>query len=73
MWSNKKHGSTNKRADMTYKDYKDRDNLVKKDVCAKAGSCYETDSRYDWRIHVKTNSRAYFWIVVIFRCTQPLY
>ena len=31
MWSNKKHGSTDKRADMTYKDYKDRDNLVKKD------------------------------------------
>jgi replication factor C subunit 1 len=31
MWSNKKHNARNKKASMTYKDYKERDNLVKKD------------------------------------------
>ena len=31
MWSNKRHDSLDNKADMTYKDYKNRDNLVKKD------------------------------------------
>lgn len=31
MWGNKRHSSTNKRADMTYKDFKNRDNLINKD------------------------------------------
>jgi len=31
MWGNKRHKITNKKTDMTYKDYKVRDNLINKD------------------------------------------
>jgi replication factor C subunit 1 len=31
MWGNKRHATTNKKTDMTYKDYKVRDNLINKD------------------------------------------
>lgn len=31
MWSNKRHKSLDRKVDMTYRDYKDRDNLVNKD------------------------------------------
>ena len=31
MWGNKRHATTHKKTDMTYKDYKVRDNLINKD------------------------------------------